>query len=163
MKRPKPKPKPVPKPGPPGLDERKALVAISRGATAANVARAAGSRAKTREALAEVGRRLRNRLRLRGEIHEVFDRLGYTVEEFAKGVIEQATSAMRVDRHWGKDGPEEAVDIDFAARAAARYQYLEACGLRTLPYGDEASGARDPLAELNDAELAELVRQAAGG
>src|SRR5262245_19302324 len=80
------------------LDYAAGLRMANKGACTASIARAAGSKAKSRRGLSAVGRDILNRLAERGQIHERFNRLHYTLEDFCQGVIDQATTATRVSR-----------------------------------------------------------------
>lgn len=116
------------------LDYVAAAQAIAKGAKAATVAKKAGSRATTRKGLRAVGTRLIERIRTRLDIQERFDRVGYSIDEFARGVVDAATNASRRVRVGGtNEEPEFEFDPDWDARTRARNQYLEACGLRQLP------------------------------
>lgn len=153
------------------LDYVSAARALSKGATMANVAKAAGSKATTRKGLRAAGTHIAKRIRTRLDIRETFDRLGYSIETFARGVIESATEASRRVRIGEtEDGkPDFAFDPDHDARTRARNQYLEACGLRQLPLegaAEEPAGAAvgDELLQkvaagtASEAELAEFLR-----
>jgi hypothetical protein len=150
------------------LDYTAAAHAASQGKTLANVARAAGSRAKVRN-LRRVGKHILETLAAHGQVFGTFNRLGYAVETFARDVIEQTTKAHKVIRAFCKgECTFEARDVDWQARTAAREQYMRAVGMVGLP--QESGAAPTPLEELSDDELvwldqfdlAEAAREAAG-
>jgi len=116
------------------LDYVAAAQAIAKGAKPATVAKKAGSKATTRKGQRSVGLRLIERIRTRLDIQERFDRIQYSIDEFALGVADAARNASRRVRIGGtNEAPEFAFDPDWDARTRARNQYLEACGLRQLP------------------------------
>lgn len=141
-----------------GLDYAKAAELAGKGATAAKIARAAGSKAKDRGTQARVGRKILARLRAKGQMLEIFDELGYDLKRFARQVIE-ATEATRMlyFTHEGQVSDEREV-TDPAARARAREQYMAAVGIKQVPL--EGAEEPDGLEHLSDAELeAALVRE----
>lgn len=148
--------KPVVKRGREKLDYAAALNKASKGGTLINIARAAGSKARTRHDLSQTGARILKTLRDRGAVFETFDRLGYDVERFCKQVIDQ-TEAQKVSRiSFEGQYTDEATDIDWGARCAAREQYMRAIGLTELePLGKGTTPS--PLNGMNDEELFNLV------
>lgn len=137
----------------PLLNYAAALSAVSKGATNRNVARAAGSRASEKQ-LAKAGAEIVKRLRDRGLIQETFNRLGFTIEHFARGVIE-GTQALKVTRIKVKEKIQEFTDIDTMARQAARDQYARALGIYNMPL--EAGGGGDGLASIPDELLVAIA------
>lgn len=134
------------------LDLAAAARKMAAGATARNIARAAGSVAVGAN-LQRVGIRLRNELRSR--LADAFEAAGYTVERFARDVV-AATQAhsQRVVVARGEVIIDRA-EVDHAARAAARGQYMDAMGIRRAPV--EPAEAETPLAGLTDEQLAQLA------
>ena len=145
------------------LDVGKAVQALAAGKPTAAVALAAGSKAKSRRALNEIGRRLIDRLRKNGQIQDAFNEGQLTLQRFADAVAEQALGAMKVSRHYDRDGnmTDENLDIDWQARTAARQQYMQAMGLCRLQIEDDTGPGDSPLGELTDEQLCELRRYAA--
>lgn len=141
------------------LDYVAAARKLAKGGTMASVARAAGSNATTRKGLRAVGTQIANRIRTRVDIHDRFDRLGFSIDTFAEGVIDAAQNASRrVKIGEAEDGtPHFAFDPDYDARTRARNQYLEACGLRQLP----REGGEEPPASVNVGD--ELLQKVADG
>lgn len=173
MPRRPPRPRRLPKnPARRKLYDGKGLRAIGKGTTLRNVALAAGSQANEAN-LRRIELKLIRRLIDQGEVYENFGKLGYTIERYCKGVI-QATEAKRKTR-WVYRGKivTERTDIDWPARCAARDQYLRSTGIASLPtdargdYQDPLEGLSNAelslLSELDDEQLAELARSAAGG
>jgi len=141
------------------LDYVAAAQMLAKGAGMARVAKAAGSNATTRKGLRGVGTRIAQRIRTRVEIQERFDRLGFSIDTFAAGVIDAAqNAARRVKVGEENDGtPIFEFDADHDARTRARNQYLEACGLRQLP----REGGEEPAASVNVGD--ELLQRVADG
>lgn len=136
-----------------------ALRAVSKGRTLRNIALEAGSVASEKN-LPDVGAAIVRRLRDRGRLQEAFDALGYTVRNFAEGVIE-GTRATKVSRIKVRDGESDEIrefeDIDTAGRLAARDQYARAIGIYTMPLeGDKAAAGLESVSD----EM--LLRMAAG-
>jgi hypothetical protein len=115
------------------LDYDAALRAIAAGQPAANVARAAGSRASSRRNLQRVGLKIIGKLVSRGAVYETFCRLGYDIEQFCRDVIAatEATRTVRVYQGGRVVGVYE--EPDWKAQARARDQYMRSIGLDKLP------------------------------
>ncbi len=106
---------------------------MRKGACAASVAFAAGSRARTRAGLRSVGLRLISRLRDRDQIYETFARLGFALEDFCRGVI-AGTRATKTMRYYYRGRlVAEYKQPDNEARTAALWQYMVAVGIPDLP------------------------------
>jgi hypothetical protein len=123
------------------LDYGAALRAISAGRPAADVAIAAGSKARDRRNLQRVGLEIIDKLVSRGGVYDAFRQLGYGIEEFCRGVI-AATEATK-KKYVYERGKVVAVyeDPDWKARAAARDQYMRSIGVERWPLGNEPTGS----------------------
>lgn len=156
----------VARPRPDGtrLDYQAALKKASKGATAANIAKAAGSKATSRKSLARQGAKILARLRAKGEIFETFQRLGFHVEEFARDVIQDMRlPTQRVTEHYAADEngmvqlKDRVVTTDYSQRLRARQQYMEAIGVRETPL--ESEGGGDPAGLVSDEQLVRLLEK----
>jgi hypothetical protein len=119
------------------LDYGAALRALAAGRPAADVAIAAGSKARDRRNLQRVGLKIIDKLVSRGVVYDAFCQLGYGIEEFCRGVI-AATEATK-KKYLYERGKVIAVfeDPDWKARGVARDQYMRAVGMERWPLGDE--------------------------
>jgi hypothetical protein len=136
-----------------GLDYRRAMAALVRGATAIAVAQAAGSKATSRRTLGDVGRRIIDTLGTKGQFFETFNRLGYDVERFC-GQVTKATEAKKTVRMVVAGELHTFKDDDLYAQASAREQYMTAVGVAKLP--QESDLPRTPLSGLTLEELTNL-------
>lgn len=139
------------------LDRRKAAAAAGQGKSRAEVARAAGSKAKSPRSLTVVGSRLMRVLNDRAAVRQAFEEQGVGIDEFAKNVIGRM-GAKKVQRLKVGDAVEEYIDEDFATQAAACAQYMQATGLLDLP----AIGSSSPTGGLGGVDDITLLRIAAG-
>lgn len=115
------------------LDYPAALRAHLQSRCAARVAIAAGSSATSRRNLRRVGLKIIERLASRYDVFATFDHLGYTLEDFCRGVIEQ-TKAMKTVYFTSRGRVvSERSDPDWRARNLARWLYLKATGIIDLP------------------------------
>ena len=115
------------------LDYAAALQAIAAGQSAAEIALAAGSKASNRANLKRVGVRIVHTLVDAGVVYETCCRLGYTLEDFCRGLIE-ATRAMRTVRIYHRGRVIATVEEpDNRARLAALDLYMRAVGIDKLP------------------------------
>lgn len=137
-----------------GMDAGKFVDMIAKGATLANAAAAAGSQAQGRAARKQAGHKLLKRLRERGVILEAFNRVGLTLDVFAKSVRERLEAQTR-HRGFFEGTPVESEPFpDQATRTAAAAQYMRAVGMDRIP--QEVPTDPDPLAGVSDAELVGL-------
>jgi hypothetical protein len=137
-----------------GMDAGKFVDMIAKGATLANAAAAAGSQAQGRAARKQAGHKLLKRLRERGVILEAFNRVGLTLDVFAKSVRERLDAQTR-HRGFFEGTPVESEPFpDQATRTAAAAQYMRAVGMDRIP--QEVPTDPDPLAGVSDAELVGL-------
>ena len=115
------------------LDYDAALRERLRGGCAARVARAAGSRARSRRNLRRVGLKIVKRLESRYDVLATFDQLGYTIGDFCRGLIEQLyATRTRIFCYRGRC-IESRPFPDWRARARAAMVYLRATGILDLP------------------------------
>lgn len=115
------------------LDYDAALSEHLRGGCAARVAQAAGSRATSRRNLRRVGLKIVARLESRYDVLDTFDQLGFTIQDFCRGVIAQCR-AMKTKRYFYRGRlVAEFRDPDWRARTTARWLYLKATGILDLP------------------------------
>lgn len=104
-----------------------------RGGCAARVAIAAGSGAKSRRNLRRVGLKIVARLPGRADVLATFERLGFSLEDFCRGIIEQ-TKATKRKRYFHRGRMiGNFADPDWRERGAALRMYAEATGLFELP------------------------------
>lgn len=104
-----------------------------RGGCAARVARAAGSRARSRRNLRRVGLKIVARLESRYDILATFDQLGFTIEDFCRNVIEQLQAMKTTHYHYRGRLVFEYSAPHWRARAAACDLYMKATGILDLP------------------------------
>lgn len=156
------------------LNMKKAAAAAMKGKSNAGIAKAAGSRAKTRGALKATGNRLLRRLRERGQIQERATELGIGVEGCLAKLKEKFSAVTLI-----KAGVQTKVNAKTKARVeewlyrevedhgtqlTAVAQIVRMMGLDQVPMGDgsEAEGTIDAyLEKLPDDVLVELDRRLA--
>lgn len=137
------------------LDYAAALQALGRGQTAAQVARAAGSRARSQRNLRRIGLKIIRNLAASGAlqlVYEAFHRLGYALEDFCRGVIAGTQAVKRTRYYYRGVLMAEHVGPDWAARAQARDQYMRAVGLDKLPLTAEPPDSLKTLFESRSPE-----------
>lgn len=153
------------RPEPPhALDAEKALRAAAKGATAANVAKAAGSKAKNRKDLARTGRRILARLRDLGQIQDALAAHNVTIDRIAKNISRRIDAkrmqSVKVDDAW----ETQEVD-DYQAQAKAVDQFVGLVGLSRMP-AESTDSSVAPEARLSDEDaealLSRLLDQRAG-
>ena len=121
------------------LDRKAAAAAAGQGKTRAQVALAAGSKARSAHSLTSVGSRLMRVLSDRAAVRQAFDEQGVGIEEFARNVIARM-QAKKVQRIKIDDAIEQFTDEDYATQAAACAQFMQATGLLDLPAISTAPG-----------------------
>ena len=152
------------------LDYDAALRERLRGGCAARVARAAGSRATSRRNLRRVGLKIVARLPSRNDVLAIFNRLGYTIEDFCRGVIAQTEATRTTRYHYRGRLIAEYSDPDPRAQTAARWMYIRSVGVLELPltapvptFFEKLYWSRPPedwdlIAQLSAKELHTLVK-----
>lgn len=137
------------------LDDGKAAEKLAKGATLANIARAAGSKAKRPDV---AGAKIVRRLRDRGELQDAFARHGVTIDTVAKNIADRLTQpTVKLHYAGGKDGEgwtESPKHHDPAVQAQAVEQWARLVGVSQVKLVIEDN--RDPL-DNADAELLQRV------